>query len=124
MKEDVPSQAERRSTRRRTVIDIARRRQRPGAGTAGAVLSLRSVRMRWPDLTDVLGRLPWAVVGAAATRLYIPERSTHDLDVAVLAKDAEAARERLQHSRLPVSGRPGRRKLVLGSPGWHIRGRR
>jgi hypothetical protein len=69
--------------------------------------------MRWPDLTDVLGRLPWAVVGAAATRLYMPERSTHDLDVAVLAKDGQAARERLRAAGYQYQG-----DLPIGGSSW------
>ena len=69
--------------------------------------------MRWPDLTDVLGRLPWAVVGAAATRLYMPERSTHDLDMAVLAKDGKAARERLRTASYQFQG-----DLAIGGSSW------
>src|SRR3990172_2175292 len=109
MTRDFPSQAERHSVLRRTVIDIARRRQRPGTGSAPAPLASRSVRMRWPDLSDVLGGLPWAVVGAAATRLYMPERSTRDLDVVVLKKDAAAARRRLR-----TAGYQYRGELAIG----------
>ena len=72
--------------------------------------------MRWPDLTDVLGRLPWAVVGAAATRLYMPERSTHDLDMAVLAKDGKAARERLRTASYQFQG-----DLAIGGSSWAAR---
>jgi len=69
--------------------------------------------MRWPDLTDVLSPLPWAVVGAAATRLYMPERTTRDLDVMVLAKDGEAARERLRSAGYTHQG-----DLAIGGSSW------
>jgi len=69
--------------------------------------------MRWPDLSDVLGGLPWAVVGAAATRLYMPERSTRDLDVVVLKKDAAAARRRLR-----TAGYQYRGELAIGGSAW------
>jgi hypothetical protein len=51
--------------------------------------------MRWPDLSDTLRGIPWAVAGAVATRAYMPERATSDLDVIVLESDAAAARERM-----------------------------
>lgn len=68
---------------RRILIDIARRRQRPGSGSAPAFLRQRTTRMQFPNLSAPLASLPWAVVGAAATRLYMPERMTDDLDVLV-----------------------------------------
>jgi hypothetical protein len=51
---------------------------------------------RWPDLTTVLSRLRWAVAGAVATRMYMPERAAQHMDVVVLAPDmADAARRLL-----------------------------
>jgi len=69
--------------------------------------------MRGGDLTDVLSPLPWAVVGAAATRLYMPERTTRDLDVVVLAKDGEAARGRLRDAGYTHQG-----DLAIGGSSW------
>lgn len=51
--------------------------------------------MAWTDLTPILSPLHWAVIGAVATRLYMPERVTQDLDVAVSGQDALKTRERL-----------------------------
>ena len=51
--------------------------------------------MVWPDLSRFLTPIQWAVVGAAATRLYMPERATRDLDIAILSKDAAHARQKL-----------------------------
>lgn len=50
----------------------------------------------WPDLTPTLTGIPWAVVGAVATRAYMPERTTQDLDILVNVSDQEAVRGRLQ----------------------------
>ena len=66
---------------RKTLIDIARRRQKPGAGSSRAFLLARTTHMIWPDLSEIFDDLLWAVVGAVATRLYMPERMTRDLDV-------------------------------------------
>ena len=54
--------------------------------------------MQWPDLSKVLDPLPWAVAGAVATRAYMPERVTLDLDVVVLAKDASEIGSRLSEA--------------------------
>ena len=55
--------------------------------------------MQWLDLTPVLAPIQWAVVGAAATRLYMPERATLDLDIAIAAWDAAAVARRLEAGR-------------------------
>ncbi len=80
---------------RRLIIDMARRRQRPGSGSDVPGLMNEPPRVRWPDLSDVLDELPWAVVGAVATRHYMPERATVDLDIVVRAGDAPEVRTRL-----------------------------
>ena len=51
--------------------------------------------MQWPDLTDALQAIPWAVAGAVATRHYMPERRTRDLDVVVAVADMAAARRQM-----------------------------
>lgn len=84
-----------RTLTRRTIIDMALRRQRPGSGSARAFLRQRTTTMKWPDLSAILAPTRWAVVGAVATRLYMPERMTQDLDVAVAVEDAATVRKQL-----------------------------
>lgn len=48
--------------------------------------------MQWTDLTHALSPTPWAVVGAAATRLYMPERATRDLDILIHAASGAEVR--------------------------------
>jgi len=50
----------------------------------------------WPDLRPVLRDIPWAVVGGVATRAYMPERGTKDLDVLVRHDDGDEVWERLE----------------------------
>jgi len=67
----------------------------------------------WPDLRPVLGDIPWAVVGAVATRLYMPERATTDIDIAILTGDSSKASERLLASGYkPVTS------LSIGGSNW------
>lgn len=46
-------------------------------------------------MTPILEPVRWAVVGAAATRLYMPERMTQDFDIAIAVADAGETRCRL-----------------------------
>jgi len=69
--------------------------------------------MAWPDLSGVLTGLPWAVVGAVAARQYMPERMTHDLDVAVLSRDRESVRARLRNADFTQTG-----ELSVGGSQW------
>lgn len=69
--------------------------------------------MRVPNLTPVLGPIPWAVVGAVATRLYMPERATRDLDIAVRSEDAPEVRRRLAGAGFEYQG-----ELSIGGSSW------
>jgi hypothetical protein len=60
--------------------------------------------MEWTDLTPILVPIRWAVVGAAATRLYMPERATLDMDAAIRAEDAPTAREKLARAGFVLQG--------------------
>jgi hypothetical protein len=86
------------AARRRLLLDMARRRAQPGTGSAREFLERRSAEVRWPDLTPTLAGIPWGVVGAVATRAYMPERATQDLDILVAAADRGEVRARLQRA--------------------------
>lgn len=98
---------------RRLMIRLAQKRQRPGAGSALEFLRKRTALMQFPDLRPVLDPLLWAVVGAAATRLYMPERMTQDLDVLIHADDAAEANERLHAAGYAFKGH-----LTIGGSTW------
>ena len=84
----------------------------------------------WPDLRPVLTGIPWAVVGGVATRAYMPERATRDLDILVRLQDEVAVQARLVAvgykivSRLAVPGFLVRAPdgaeidVILGSYPW------
>jgi hypothetical protein len=69
--------------------------------------------MQFPDLTEVLGPVRWCVVGAAATRLYMPERVTDDLDILVHVADMAVATERLRGAGYIQLG-----ALSIGGASW------
>ena len=66
-----------------------------------------------PDLNTALRGLSWALTGAAAARLYMPERATVDVDIAVNGPDAVAAREALR-----AAGYDYRSELGIGGSSW------
>jgi hypothetical protein len=82
--------------RRRILIDICRRRIRPGTGSSLESLRRRTAMNPWPDLRPVLQGIPWVVIGAVATRAYMPERATKDLDILVRREDGHEVRTRLE----------------------------
>jgi hypothetical protein len=102
-----------RTLTRRTIIDMARRRQRPGSGSSREFLLERTTMFQWPDLTEVLFPVLWAVVGAAATRLYMPERLTRDLDIVVGMEDIEQA-----YRKLDTAGYTRVGTLSIGGSRW------
>ena len=69
--------------------------------------------MRFPDLTPVFGSIKWCAVGAAATRLYMPERTTDDLDILVHEQDAAEA-----HSHLVAAGHVYGGGRTVGGNRW------
>lgn len=69
--------------------------------------------MKFPDLTPLLGAIRWCAVGAAATRLYMPERMTDDLDILIHANDAQDLRTHLLEARYVNQG-----GLSIGGSRW------
>ena len=90
--------------RRRLKLAMVRRRQRPGTGSAPEFLRRRTAMINWPDLRNILKGIPWVLIGGVATRAYMAERVTKDMDVLVHERDGEEARKRLEAAGyVPVS---------------------
>ena len=71
--------------------------------------------MRFPILTPTLENVLWAAVGAAATRLYMPERATNDLDILIRAQDTSEIQ-----SRLSMGGAVKVGDLSIGGTTWRL----
>ena len=65
--------------KRRLLIKMSLRKQKPGTGSADVFLRKRTAMNPWPDLRDILQGIPWVVTGGVATRAYMPERMTTGL---------------------------------------------
>lgn len=57
----------------------------------------------WPDLRSILDGIPWAVTGGVATRAYMPERSTHDIDIIVHREDCHKVWGRFREAGFHVA---------------------
>jgi hypothetical protein len=96
--------------KRRFMIDMLLRRVKPGTGSSHEFMRRRTAMNPWPDLRPILKGIDWAIIGGVATRVYMPERMTKDLDILIHEKDGERAVEQLKEagyrivSELAVSG--------------------
>ena len=100
---------------RRLLISMARKRQRAGSGSSQEFLLERTTRMQFPDPAAILTPLRWAVVGAAAARMYMPERATNDLDILISGRDAEEAR-----AKLGAAGAVYKSNPAIGGSSWTL----
>ncbi|MDZ7266227.1 MAG: hypothetical protein ONB48_04885 [candidate division KSB1 bacterium] len=99
--------------KRRLLIALARRHVQPGSGSATAFLTKRTTTMSWPDLVTILAPIKFAVVGAVASRHYMPERLTQDIDIVILAEQQSEAQARLQEAGYRFEG-----TLTIGGSSW------
>jgi hypothetical protein len=106
---------------RRFMINMSLRRIKPGAGSGQDFLMRRTAMNPWPDLRPILQDIQWAMIGGVATRAYMAERMTKDMDIIVHEKDGESAIKKLQDagyrivSPLAISG-----YLMLASDGIEL----
>jgi hypothetical protein len=82
---------------RRSLIEMMRRRQQPGTGSAvpAKIDAKRSAMHWWKDIERPLAPIPHAVVAAD---LYMRPRQTADLDIALGTTDLEAAEAKLTNA--------------------------
>jgi hypothetical protein len=99
---------------RHFLIDLSLRKQKPGSGSSEEFLRERTAMNPWPDLREILRGISWAIIGGVATRAYMPERLTKDLDVLVRAADGEEVLSRLKQAGYQVVSR-------LAVPGYLLR---
>ena len=57
----------------------------------------------WPDLRPILQGIDWVIIGGVATRAYMPERMTKDLDILVHKDDGDAVIAKLKEAGYRVS---------------------
>src|SRR5215216_3798987 len=58
----------------------------------------RTAMNPWPDLRPILKGIKWVIVDGVATRAYMPERMTKDLDILIHQNDKETVLTRLKQA--------------------------
>lgn len=70
----------------------------------------------WPDLRPILKGIDWAIVGEVATRAYMPERMTKDLNILLHERDRKEVVARLEKANYQVSARLSIPGVIMLSP--------
>ena len=102
--------------RRHFLLALSLRRQQAGTGSAPQFLRRRTAMISWPDLRTILKGLRWTTVGAVATRAYMPERMTKDLDILVHYQDGDEALARLQKAGFQTASELSIAGYLLNAP--------
>ena len=102
--------------KRRFMIDMVRRRQKPGTGSSHEFMRTRTAMHPWPDLRPILHGIDWVLIGGVATRAYMPERTTKDMDILVHHADRDEVIRRLRQAGYSVVSRLTIPGYLLHSP--------
>jgi len=100
---------------RKQFIALAWKRVRPGSGSHREFLEARTWKHPVTNLKQFVQQTAFVVVGGIATRLYMPERTTLDLDILVLAEDAPLLYRELQQANSQQLG-----ILSIGKTTWQL----
>lgn len=88
----------------RHILAMALRRKARGTGSSDTFLNTRTAVQSLPNLHQLFAGFPWLLVGGFATRAYMPERMTLDVDVLISAADATAVRDALLAAGYQITG--------------------
>ena len=104
---------------RKCLIEMAKRRAKPGSGGNLSVVREDRATYGWDtDLPD-LGDIRYIIVGGLATALYMPQRMTLDTDLLILSEDLGRAEELLKKAECKRTG-----TLTIGGSSWLLPGGR
>jgi hypothetical protein len=99
---------------RRMFIDLNLRRVNPGSGSTVAFLRTPTWSRQVTNLRDLID-VPYTIVGGVATRLYMPERMTDDLDILIHSSQSERAYACLADRQAIEIG-----TLSIGGTSWQL----
>jgi hypothetical protein len=75
--------------KRRNFISLVTKYAKTGTGSSIKFLNQRTWTYPVSNLSQIITQADFVVVGGVATRLYMPERMTLDLDILIKAEDAQ-----------------------------------
>ena len=103
------------AAKRRAFLNLVKKRVKPGTGSSLNFLFQRTWHYPVTNLSNILKQAPFVVVGGIATRLYMPERMTLDIDILIKAQDSHLVYQDLESAN-------AQRKGDLSIPGsqWEL----
>ena len=87
------------SQKRKQFINLVIKYVKKGSGSSIEFLNKRTWTYPVANLNEIIKQTAFVVVGGVATRLYMPERMTLDLDILVRAEDAQLVYEDLKKAK-------------------------
>jgi hypothetical protein len=99
---------------RKKFIQLTLRRVKPGSGSTHTFLKTRTWNKQVTDLREII-QVPYVIVGGVATRLYMPERMTDDLDILIHEEEASQAYLNLSAQQAKRIG-----DLSIGGTSWEL----
>jgi hypothetical protein len=99
---------------RKKFIQITLKRVKPGSGSSIEFLKARTWRTPVTDLRDLISE-SYVIVGGVATRLYMPERMTDDLDILIHTSQAQNVYDSLIQKQARQIG-----NLSIGGTSWEL----
>jgi hypothetical protein len=99
---------------RKKFIQLTLKRVKPGSGSTREFLKTRTWRKQVTDLRELI-QVDYVIVGGVATRLYMPERMTDDLDILIHEDEAERAYQNLHEQMARRMG-----DLSIGGTSWEL----
>jgi hypothetical protein len=99
---------------RQKFIQLTLRRVKPGSGSTHEFLTTRTWKKQVTDLRQLI-QVPYVIVGGVATRLYMPERMTDDLDILIHKDEAAQAYFSLIEGQAKRTG-----DLSIGGTSWEL----
>ncbi len=84
--------------RRKWIISMVNRRVKPGCGSSIELLKSRTWTQHTPDISKIIQKTPYVITGGIATKLYMAEINSSNLDIFVLHEDAKLINQELQNT--------------------------
>lgn len=104
------------SLRRKEYIKIILKRIKPGSGSNLSLLINRPLKnIIMTNIKNIISPNQFVVVGGIATRLYMPERMTEDLDILINIEDQETIYQNLEKAGAKKIG-----YLSIGGTTWEL----
>lgn len=103
------------ATKRKFFLTLVQKRVKSGTGSGINFLSQRTWNNPVTDLNSILKQAPFVVVGGIATRMYMPERMTLDLDILIKAEDSPLIYQDLENARAKKIG-----DLSIAGSQWQL----